>query len=254
MKETHYYLTMDSCFNGGDVYIDYNRVKGFKVIPKNNIKYDGIVVSEMVLINPSFIEKVLKKKIKRKLDTYLSYIIQILESTDDYGNLAVKNKIIFYLEYIAEVTNTVKEENSVFELKKLIYPYLVKIEALLKESEKNKVVEKLKQEVQYYLKSILILLEEDVPLKKVKVKLNLCYNGLFQILTMEEEDDGVIDMAINDLDRYRRTIMNKYRAFLDEHYVELLLKKIGVLERELRLKQVYKLPKEEALENRRKSR
>ena len=252
MKETHYYLTMDS-LDGNDVYIDYNRLKGFKVIPKNNVKYDGIIVSEMVLINPSFIEKVLKKKIKRKLDTYLNYIIQILEDTDDYGNLTVKNKIIFYLEYIVEVTNTVEENKKVKELSKRIQPYLRKIEVLLVEAEKNRAVKKLKQELQHYFKTIYGLLSEDTTIKTVKIKLNLCYNGIFQVLALVEED-GIIDMALDDLDRYRRTIINKYRAFLDDHYVELLLKKIGVLERELRLKQVYKFPKEETIENTRKSR
>lgn len=54
------------------------KLKGFTLNPKNQVEYDGIVVNELVLINQSFIEKVLKKKIKRKLDLYLRLIVQML--------------------------------------------------------------------------------------------------------------------------------------------------------------------------------
>ena len=33
--------------------------------------------------------------------------------------------------------------------------------------------------------------------------------------------------------------MNRYRDYLEERYIELLLKKLGVLEKEVKLKQLY---------------
>jgi len=81
MREQHYYV----CKKGDDrqiVYLDYDKMKGFGFSPKNNVKYDGIVVNKMVIIKPSMIEKVLRKKIKRKLDLYLKLIIKFIESDD----------------------------------------------------------------------------------------------------------------------------------------------------------------------------
>ncbi len=56
---------------------------GFRVTPKNEVPYEGVTVQRMTVMNPSFIEKVIKKKIKRKLDSYMQYIIKILESDND---------------------------------------------------------------------------------------------------------------------------------------------------------------------------
>lgn len=119
-----------------EVYIDYKKMRGFQVKPKNTIPYDGVTVNKMLLIKPSFIEKVLKRKIKRKLDCYLQFIIKILEDADD-------------------------------------------------------------------------------------------------------DDSGAIDIALNDLTRYRKTIENNYRVFLDKLYYDLLMKKIKVIENELKMKQMY---------------
>ena len=81
MREQHYYV----CKKGDDrqlIYLDYDKLKGFGFSPKNNVKYDGIKINKMVIIKPSMIEKVLKRKIKRKLDLYLKLIIRFIESED----------------------------------------------------------------------------------------------------------------------------------------------------------------------------
>lgn len=244
MKETHYYLTMQSK-KADNVYIDYNRLNGFKITPKNKIKYEGVVVNEMVIINPSFIERILKKKIKRKLDTYLEYIVQILDDTDSYGNLTVKNKTVFYLEYIIECLNTMEEGTTKEVFSKQTVPYIKAIQTLLNEAQRNRVARKLCQSLEPYLDSMLNVLNDtqEFELETVRAKFIFCIQEMFQILMfMDDEDGNIIEMALNDLEKYRRTIINKYQMFLDKHYVELLLKKIGVLERELRLKQVYKEP------------
>ena len=92
--------------------MDYNKLKGFNFNPRNNVKYDGVIVNKMIIIKPSMIEKVLKRKIKRKLDLYLKLIIKFVESegSDDGGVLAealndltryksiIKNKYQKYLD------------------------------------------------------------------------------------------------------------------------------------------------------------
>ena len=80
MNNNNYVLVKEQ-YTNDVVYIDYKKKKGFKFTPLNKIKYDGIVVNKMIVIKPNFIEKVLKKKIKRQLDTYLQYIVNILDKT-----------------------------------------------------------------------------------------------------------------------------------------------------------------------------
>ena len=132
MREQRYYV----CKKGSNtdiVYLDYNKLKGFKFNPRNNVQYDGIVVNKMVIIKPSMIEKILKRKIKRKLDLYLKLIIKFIESN-------------------------------------------------------------------------------------------------------EGSDDSDLREALNDLSRYKSIINHKYKKYLDDKYLNILLKKIAILEYELNSK------------------
>ena len=92
MREQHYYV----CKKGDDkqiIYLDYDKLKGFGFSPKNNVKYDGIVVNKMVIIKPSMIEKVLRRKIKRKLDLYLKLIVRFIESNDSDTGEALREAL-----------------------------------------------------------------------------------------------------------------------------------------------------------------
>lgn len=121
-------------------------ISGFKFKPLNKVKYDGITVNEMMIVKPVFIEKILKRKIKRKLEMYLQYIISIIDD-EESGDLS----------------------------------------------------------------------------------------GLRS--------------ALNDLSRYKDTVNYRYQAYLDEKYVALLLKKIELLEHELKMKIIhYKEPIENVIE------
>ena len=133
------YTIVKEQHNGEKVYIDYTKFKGFKVKPRNHVKYDGIKVNSLVIIKPSFIEKLLKKKIKRKLDFYLQYIISIMDNDND-----------------------------------------------------------------------------------------------------EEGETGNLRLALDDLERYKSIVEYKYRKYLDQKYINLLLKKIELLEREIKMKLIYK--------------
>lgn len=122
--------------NAYEVKLQTKKWHGFQVTPKNQVPYEGIQVNQMTVIKPTFIEKVIKKKIKRRLDSYMQYIIYLLEEENDDGNQG-------------------------------------------------------------------------------------------------------INIALNDLERLKVMIRNKYQLYLDEKYVELLMKKIELLERELKIKKYY---------------
>ena len=79
---TRNYLLVKNKFNKEIAYIDYDRVSGFKFKPIN--KGDNTIsVNQMVIISPTFIEKVLTRKTKRKLELYLEFIVKLLDEDDD---------------------------------------------------------------------------------------------------------------------------------------------------------------------------
>lgn len=133
MENVKYLLVKDK--KEESLETDLKKISGFVFNPQNNIKYEGILVDEIKLAKPELVEKVLKKKIKRKLSLYTQLIIELIDSSD--------------------------------------------------------------------------------------------------------EDDGTIDIVLNDLERYKRVINNNYKAYLSKKYLDLLLKKIDLLENELKTKQVF---------------
>ena len=79
---TRNYLLVKNKFNKEIAYIDYHRVSGFKFKPVK--KGDNTIsVNQMVIISPTFIEKVLTRKTKRKLELYLEFIVKLLDEDDD---------------------------------------------------------------------------------------------------------------------------------------------------------------------------
>ncbi len=145
------YTIVKEQYNGDKIYIDYSKLNGFKVKPKNNIKYNGVKVNSLIIVKPSFIQKLLKKKVKRKLDFYLQYIISLMDND-------------------------------------------------------------------------------------------------------EGESSTDLKLALNDLARYKSIVEYKYRKYLDQKYINLLLKKISILENEIKSKLIYKQEEIYEVEEKGKSR
>ncbi len=102
-------------------------IKGFKLKPKNNIEYDGIQVNKLLLIKPSFIEKILRKKTKRKLELYLEFILNMLESDDDDSQ-----KIEFALNDVSRYKKIIKNNYRMYLDKKYYEQMILKIELIEK--------------------------------------------------------------------------------------------------------------------------
>lgn len=68
----------------GEIIYVASEIKGYQFKPKNNIDY-GFKIDEVTIIKGSLVEKVIKRKIKNKLDIYLQFLIEQLEddSSDD---------------------------------------------------------------------------------------------------------------------------------------------------------------------------
>ena len=65
----------------GDV-VNLNIGMGYKVNPKKDLLYEGVKVQKIVFIKPELIKRIIKRKIKNKLDIYINYLIS---DEDDSG-------------------------------------------------------------------------------------------------------------------------------------------------------------------------
>lgn len=72
MANLNYFLEKNEKTNE-IVYMEYEKLEGYKLTPKTNI-YDGIRVNKIVFINPSLSEKIIKKKIDVKVKRWLDYL------------------------------------------------------------------------------------------------------------------------------------------------------------------------------------
>ena len=66
--------------------LDFTEINGFKIRPKNKVKYDGIEVNKLTIVSPYLIDNVLKRKTKRKLNLYLQFLFTSLEDDDTTGD------------------------------------------------------------------------------------------------------------------------------------------------------------------------
>jgi hypothetical protein len=65
-------------------YYEYDETTGYNIKPKNNSKIeDCINVNKMIIINPSLIQKVIAKKIKRRFDVLLNFLSDMYEDEED---------------------------------------------------------------------------------------------------------------------------------------------------------------------------
>lgn len=132
MKKTKKYHLYKRKTKERKVELNSTKEIGYNIKPKNTMKYEGIVVNSMTILNNELIQTIIKKKIKKKLDMYLQFLITVLDEDDT--------------------------------------------------------------------------------------------------------DGGHLMFALNDLERYRRIVINNYRKYLEEKYIKLLMNKMDLIEQELKSK------------------
>lgn len=137
------YSVAKANYQGEIVLINYEKLDGYTIKPKNNINYNGIKIDSMMIVKPSFIEKIIKKKNQKRLDYYLKYIMTLIDEDD------------------------------------------------------------------------------------------------------ESHNSGDFREALDSLERFKSVVEYKYQKYLDDKYINILLKKIDLIERELKTKMLYKESKQE---------
>ena len=129
-----YYISREK-HTGEIIYINYDKVKGYNITPKNRVKYDGIKVNKMIIVKPSMIEKVLKRKIKNKLNEYLKVIAELLEESGDDSS-----GIREALNELTRFKNIIKYKNEKYLEEKYLKILNKKIEILEAELKKKMMV------------------------------------------------------------------------------------------------------------------
>ncbi|MBR2840870.1 MAG: hypothetical protein IKF01_03255 [Bacilli bacterium] len=71
-----------------------------------------------------------------------------------------------------------------------------------------------------------------VLIRKTKRKLNMYLNYLLNYVSSEDDGDG-LELVIDDVQRFKTLIINKYSKFLGKRYIASLLKKVRFVEKEL---------------------
>ena len=129
------YFISKKNYNGEVVFVNYDKVNGYKVNPKNNFPYEGIKVNEMIIIKPSLINKIIKRKIKKHLDFYLKIIIDNIDNdSDDDTRIA--------LDDLARYKKIIKERYSIYLDKKYMELLNKKISVIERELQNNLICEK----------------------------------------------------------------------------------------------------------------
>ena len=103
-------------------YFEYDKIQGYNLTPKANARFeDAIDVSRMIIINPSLIEKLVDKKLKKKFDKLISLITVVCEDNDQSGSgymLALNETEKFRLELISKYKQHLEIEKYELLLKK----------------------------------------------------------------------------------------------------------------------------------------
>ena len=104
-------------------YFEYDKISGYNIKPNPKLKFqDAINVNRMILINPTLIEKMVDKKIKRKFNYLINLLSVVYENDDDTGEglkLALNEAEKFRMELINKYKKYVNEEKMELLLKKI---------------------------------------------------------------------------------------------------------------------------------------
>jgi len=103
-------------------YFDYDKIDGYNLKAKKNTNFfDDINVSRVIIINPSFSEKIANKKMDAKFERLLTMMNIVFEEDDTGEGLEIvlneANK--FRMELINKYRKYIKAEKLALMLKKL---------------------------------------------------------------------------------------------------------------------------------------
>jgi tRNA (guanine37-N1)-methyltransferase len=107
IKKCSGYLLVKDEKNKEVTYIEYDKLDGLDITPRNDAKRDDVInVTKMILVKPSFIEKVIKLKIENKVKALIDKLNDSIEENDDDKMQLLIDDLERYQTYI--VSNYLK--------------------------------------------------------------------------------------------------------------------------------------------------
>lgn len=104
-------------------YFDYEKIKGYNLKAKKDIHFeDAIDIKSMVIINPSFMDKIATKKIGSKFERLLNLTSYVCEEDDESGDgyyIALNEVNKLRMELINKYKKYIGEEKFELMLRKL---------------------------------------------------------------------------------------------------------------------------------------
>lgn len=115
-------------------YLEYDKLSGYDVTPKNVKIKDAIDVNKMIIINPSMIGKMVTKKVDLRFAKLLKFVSIVLSSDDESGEAyrqalteITKLRLEIFVKYKNYMT---KEQIDILEKKFSILEREVKLRML----------------------------------------------------------------------------------------------------------------------------
>ena len=91
MDNHSYYVTKNKKTREA-VFLEYEKMDGYQVNPKVREK-DAIEVDKIVFVNPEFSEKIIRKKIDKKIEKLLQQL-KLIEEDNEGGEDAIKKSLM----------------------------------------------------------------------------------------------------------------------------------------------------------------
>lgn len=148
-------------YNGKVTNLSDKKIDGFEIKPKNALKEGSFKVCSMTVVNQAYIEKIIRKKTKRKLDYFLKYIISLIESDDEEN----PNNLHLALDDLAHYKSIIEYKYYKYLDEKYANLLLQKI-SMLEHEIKVKLVSSIRKEAE----KIPLMVEDTYELEEVKGK------------------------------------------------------------------------------------
>ena len=104
-------------------YFDYDKLDGYNLRAKEHIRFaDAVDISRMIIINPTFIDKIATKKINAKFDkliNMMSYVCEVEDETGEGYRIALDEANKLQMELINKYRKFIEEEKLELMLKKI---------------------------------------------------------------------------------------------------------------------------------------
>lgn len=114
LKPKHGYSLLKDSKSGEIIYSEFLKLNGFEITPKNNAKSGDILnITKMVLVKPSFADKIIRLKIDKKMRNFFDKFYKVINEDDDGDTTRIIDEALKYQNYIISMYQNYTDEKFV---------------------------------------------------------------------------------------------------------------------------------------------